>query len=1008
MCFKENAYNTSKSMSDLYEKVLRHFDQVLGPFLCNPVLHQGGSKADAYVESFRRGDIRLTSSPELIHWFQTFKAKFSLTSDALFVTFLMCAGTNVKGDPRMLRNDNYIVGVQSMGNQLEIYNRHTNRIHTERFYSRTHMNVYLLKMFSQLRTLISMYYEQAQTHLQALCMLYIATKCDMIPRISLNLKAVPVTFRNRDDTLTYLVRECKEEFADENIQNVLELAGTYVTITCVNEEYRFDLSSACTLRDVSLAKSLMELCKIDYDRPFLNKVIESQKQFFTSLSGLFRPKTLCHAVGEGEEWMKMDGKQSLVRYPIRIPSEVTTRTLTQSQVITQEFMKEREETSPFLSVLCHPIDSERVICPLSIQPFRTIPENVRRELSTISGGLVADQTGSGKTLSLLIRCLCDGDTNLIVVPDVLLEHWIAEIEKHTTLRVYNKEPKPLDQRKKPKIAMDRAMVFVVRGVSDVRSMAFNHGYPRIILTTHNGMRSSWFLEVIKPLRFRRLIVDEAHRLTSVKCDYLKPIYRDFTWVVTATPYENQNMLFDLLQVQRLQEVLGPMRFDCAVYYYWMSKSVLDTSHFKVHYDVRHVSLSAEERAFFEQVHSLIAKSMDNSHFHLNVTRYFRILERLGAGGYVHKELILKVLECAQQQNVVPRLPVATERAFANGHDDCGICLTTFVDPLQLRCRHVVCTNCYQGLRALNINRCPQCRSSPIDPVAKPLFEGPNVAAPDVESKAEPSYRSIVNGVEFSDSSDYIYLGGKIAEMKVALDNFIRGRQPGDQLVIFSKYEASAPTYRRLLETSGLRVSVAGLLATSRSVSMQNIEGFRRGETDALLISNRYSTGFDLYCAKELWMMNVDLSLATMEQSIGRITRVSQKHESVTVRIFVGLNMFDDWLWRMRATLTGSIHTRGSLYAFYYFLNRHVEGSLANSIYTRILKPLTSAETMNSLPLVKKHLLVFGRNELSVDFSHRTIYYQSVRMPIHDLLSIQPAVFREIVQRKLLRRGIRIQ
>jgi hypothetical protein len=119
-------------------------------------------------------------------------------------------------------------------------------------------------------------------------------------------------------------------------------------------------------------------------------------------------------------------------------------------------------------------------------------------------------------------------------------------------------------------------------------------------------------------------------------------------------------------------------------------------------------------------------------------------------------------------------------------------------------------------------------------------------------------------------------------------------------------------------------------------------------------------------------------------------------------------MFDDWLWKMRAMLTGSIHTRGSLYAFYYFLNRHVEGSLANSIYTRILKPLTSAETMNSLPLVKKHLLVFGNNELSVDFSHRTIYYQSVRMPIHDLLSIQPAVFREIVQRKLLRRGIRIQ
>uniref|UniRef100_A0A6C0CK78 RING-type domain-containing protein n=1 Tax=viral metagenome TaxID=1070528 RepID=A0A6C0CK78_9ZZZZ len=671
-------------------------------------------------------------------------------------------------------------------------------------------------------------------------------------------------------------------------------------------------------------------------------------------------KKLKYALDEGREEIMVAGIPR--RYQIELPMELNTRRLTEGQALTQEFISEREHLGPFMSHLAYRIgNSNRYICPRSSVMYQELEHT--ELISKKSGGLIADKTGTGKTLSTITRCLLNTvDRSLIVIPDDLCLHWKSEFEKHTTVE-FTYLPDE-SKNKKRKITLSSTSIVFFKSVTDFRVVHIEE-LPRILVVSWNALKTQEFQDMFGRAHFTRLFIDEAHRMNQ-RYVYLDTISRDFTWIITATPYENTLVSMNLLQLTKIAGFLKVCRLGVILSRYWTCENALDMTNLKVKEIVHLTKLTEEQVEFYAKVSTILEEFIRRPSVNQTCLRFFRILERLGAGGYVHKELILRILKGLDRPVVVLHRPDAKEQAFAAATDDCPICLCVYTDPVQLSCRHVLCRICLDSMNELDMARCPQCRHSPITPYYNPSF------ASKRQPSSEQKYTQTVIGKVDANSGDYLHLSGKMDEFKRQLEEFKASRAPTDQLVVFSKYEPSAVEYARMIDACGFRLLVGGFLGIMKAESLQNIENFRQGKCDVLLLSNKYSVGFDLFMAKAVWMTNVDLSIATMEQSLGRITRVSQKNSEITVRVFLYENLFDHWVWLMKDKLD-KVYTKPIyLMAFYYFLTRFQPNSKCNQLY-KVLKYLVP-EHAESLPTVGSTL-----NFENVMYCYRkhTIRYKSV-------------------------------
>lgn len=712
--------------------------------------------------------------------------------------------------------------------------------------------------------------------------------------------------------------------------------------------------------DAELCEHLLATFGVVYNGiSFVEKSSEVQESWYrTEHTEIV--KKLKYALDEGTEEIMVAGVPR--RYRIELPVELKTRRLTEGQALTQEFISEREHLGPFMSHLVYRIgNSNRFICPRSSIMYQTI-EDIER-FSKKSGGLIADKTGTGKTLSTITRCLMNSaDRNLIIIPDDLCLHWKSEFEKHTTVDfTYLPEE---NKNKKRKITLSSTSVVFFKSVTDFR-IVHAEELPRILVVSWNALKTQEFQDMFGRCHFTRVFIDEAHRMNQ-RYVYLEKIPRDFTWIITATPYENTLVSMNLLQLTLIAGYLRVCRLGEILRRYWTCENALDMTNLKVNEIIHLTKLTDEQVEFYAKVSTVLDQFINRPSANQTCLRFFRILERLGAGGYVHKELILRILQGMDRPTFKRHYPNAKEQTFAAATDDCPVCLCVYTDPIQLSCRHVLCRICLNSMDELGMGKCPQCRHSPITPYYNPSF------APKRQAPTEEKYTQTVMGKVDANSGDYLHLSGKMDEFKRQLEEFKASRAPTDQLVVFSKYEPSAVEYARMIDACGLRLLVGGFLGIMKAESLQNIESFRQGKCDVLLLSNKYSVGFDLFMAKAVWMTNVDLSIATMEQSLGRITRVSQKNSEITVRVFLYENLFDHWVWLMKDKLD-KVYTKPIyLMAFYYFLTRFQPNSKCNQLYNvvKYLEP----EAAESLPTVGT-CLNFGN--VSYHYRKHTILYKSV-------------------------------
>ena len=147
------------------------------------------------------------------------------------------------------------------------------------------------------------------------------------------------------------------------------------------------------------------------------------------------------------------------------------------------------------------------------------------------GGCISDDPGMGKTVQCIFMCINDlyegrQGSNLIVVPNHILDHWINQFYKH--------------------VDYDDDLIASLLSVNE-----YNELKP-ITLITFNELNN----KSLVGKRYHRVFVDEFHELFrkkdpetyiySEELTNLKSIESNYYWALTATPLVNNDMLINTL------------------------------------------------------------------------------------------------------------------------------------------------------------------------------------------------------------------------------------------------------------------------------------------------------------------------------------------------------------------------------------------------------------------------------------------------------------------------------
>ena len=150
-----------------------------------------------------------------------------------------------------------------------------------------------------------------------------------------------------------------------------------------------------------------------------------------------------------------------------------------------------------------------------------------------------------------------------------------------------------------------------------------------------------------------------------------------------------------------------------------------------------------------------------------------------------------------------------------------------------------------------------------------------------------------------DDENIVLLSGKIDKFHEEVSEWNKRRMPAEQIVIFLREGPTQLRYIKCVDNSGLTYGLCGVLGTGKKNSLVNMEKFRAGNTNVLFVSNKYAEGYDMSCAKEVWITSSGVHIDKVVQAQGRITRNNQKNDVIVVRVFVYRGCIDDYIWTYR-------------------------------------------------------------------------------------------------------------
>jgi superfamily II DNA or RNA helicase len=614
--------------------------------------------------------------------------------------------------------------------------------------------------------------------------------------------------------------------------------------------------------------------------------------------------------------------------PVLLPIDVNTLTdlksttkLTslQERAINEIQKKIRYDVRRYIGVPIVSLDNKQVYM---IDPNQSGPSKYSREAyerSKVFGALLALDTGSGKTLITILTTMVYLQNNpnkivLMAVPDTLIQQWKSEIQKHTNWSIDN----------------EYIAVSNIQQLKHYTTLAHVSGpnfKPKVCLASMNAIRSTVFKELMNSLASKvqtgpeprvwcggMISIDEVHKLKSKTTGFQRILEHDFdfTLAITATAYQNPLTVYRLMRLDRVARFSNDVMEMVEIY---------GTSTHERNVKIEQNAILVEPSPWTRQAHALLADVglLKTQTLHARARKIMRIYERICSGGTVDSELLLAVLKrlLTPVTNLYSNIPTLTliekpvdQKTFTEAFDECTICLCSFDNPVQFGCGHVYCYECAQSLLQVSSRKCPICRTDIVDlNVFKPSWAtnkrkaGEMVEPETLESKVDTvitgkiAYKDLLlgNPPDSLETVAVVVLDEKLLAFQKYLDTYCRNRTHAWRLVIFSKRNSQA--YLDLLVNRyKLKVVLAGALKTRRPQSCENIETFRKGEADVLLLNYMYCEGFDLVNASHTLICDFDITLSKLVQATGRSKRIGQEHEKVYIDTLVMKDSFDQFLY----------------------------------------------------------------------------------------------------------------
>lgn len=518
------------------------------------------------------------------------------------------------------------------------------------------------------------------------------------------------------------------------------------------------------------------------------------------------------------------------------------------------------------------------------------------------GGILADEMGLGKTIQTIGLILRGnvGDKNLVVVPSVALPQWISEIEKHApgAFNIISH--------------YGRTKIDIKNRDSFIKEDKFN-----IILTTYGTVENTYRKgnSLLHSIKFKRIILDEAHIIKDNKCNTSKAINAlasEYRWGLTGTPVQNRvNDLLSLIRFLKIdpQSYYFCKKCDCKSLHWlrkeesgrgasWCACGHFFASHFswwnrRIANPIREWGHTDQNDELFARLKCLTEKfilrrtkiELEKSlglpskivivkrclfspqelefykSLYSDIKSKFNAYSIRGqvANNYAH------IFELLQKMRMAVNHPFLTYKnsGLLEETPICGFCNAEAEDPVRSKCNHVFCRGEVE-IFLQESNKCPVCHV----PISIDLMADENIK---VQSPIS---------IDSWESSTKIET---LIEMLSAMKG--EGRKP--KSIVFSQFVKFLEILRWRLERAGFRcVNIYGSMPMAQRKAA--IEEFNSNpEITVFLISLKAGgVALNLTEAENVFIMDLWWNPAVEEQAMDRIHRIGQFKSIRIYRIII--------------------------------------------------------------------------------------------------------------------------
>ena len=517
--------------------------------------------------------------------------------------------------------------------------------------------------------------------------------------------------------------------------------------------------------------------------------------------------------------------------------------------------------------------------------FSVTGELIDSQNGLFSGGILSLKVGLGKTICTLGLITKSPGKTLVVLTLSLIDQWIKETKKFTSLKIGEVHGRKDDLKK-------------------------NEEYD-IVFTTYGTLVSHYRRGGSLRREFDRVVFDESHTIkspgtTSRACTNLMARKR---WCISATPFRDQIFKNIDLQLKMLKmlgfcdnKLINALTYDptCDVNSLVIGRlmdiiirpNIPGVVNCAVTWQTHTYEIDVNTRVLYKELFKMILlrindliQSYQFTRSYQKVKSYFNTLLIFCSSPslvplYWFGEVIEGISNLVDINELNEKLTAEESNFSKQVMEDleklneltCCLCLEPLTRPTITKCKHMYCFECIHTSLKYK-NKCPQCRQCINVEDLQEIVDTPEEN--DIDSalivrdplgrktKLQPGIKDIYSKI------------GESPKTKIIQDIVNNSKQT----VVFSEFNSVLEYFNKILGGS----IVSG--RSTRSRRDKEITKFTQGESKVLFLSLKIAdVGINLTAADNIIFLEPKMDESIEKQAIGRVNRIGQQNDIKIHRI----------------------------------------------------------------------------------------------------------------------------